>query len=160
VRGQDVNNPLCTFLFPVLLSSFMSRWPCLDLYYLSHFICISYKELFFQTNDGEIEVNGFRLLFSNMSFLKNVLLVLCGLHTMNPNPMHLPIPPYPPFIIATFHIKENKTIKFFFKSHSGSCSVSLFVTHCTLSPQHLYLKMLIAMSQANYFIKITFYLFI
>ena len=42
---------------------------------------------------------------------------------MHTNPTHLPLPPYPPFALATPSLKENKT-----KSHPGSCGVSWCVT--------------------------------
>ena len=70
---------------------------------------------------------------------------------MHQNPVHLPIPCYLPFSIATSPTKQtqattNKTQK---TSHHGSCSVSQCVPQYFPLSTHLHLQMFIAMSHQS-----------
>lgn len=59
---------------------------------------------------------------------KNFQLILCEFHIVHHNPSHLPIPPSPPFTLATSSLEENKlNIKMKYENrgaHSESCGMS------------------------------------
>lgn len=87
--------------------------------------------------------NSFLIIFPGASWFHffNILWLLCEFHIICLNPIHLPIPPYPPSILAT--ARQNKTKQ---NKYRNYLDVSQCTIPSTLLPIHLYLQMFIAMN--------------